>query len=214
MSKAIHKKILAKQSKENDTEANPKDLGFKPFKMFPLMFLAGMVMFSPIYLVFAFTDDSISPWVVIKWAAIIIGTFTFLLMVGIYLWEGLKEGRQETLRNIGVGFVILLMFTYWFWYAPASSETGTGGVTISNSSINNVEVKAVIERSNEATFLPLLLKNNTYLLESIELPNGSESSFSYCKINADTATECEDGKGISYDVKLNWYESGISYDSN
>lgn len=185
-----------------------------PIKFFVLMFIAGMVMFSPIYLVFAFTDDSISPWVVIKWAAIILAIFMLLTLVADYLWEGLKEDRQETLRNIGVGFVILMMFTYWFWYAPSSSETGEGGVTISNSSINNVEVRAVIERSNDSTFLPLFLQNNTYLLESITLPNGSESSFTYCKISADSATECEDDKGKPYDVKLNWYESGISYDRN
>src|SRR5690606_31651164 len=111
--------------------------------------------------------------------------------------------------KIGAGLVVLLILTYWFWYAPASSGTGTGEVNLFTGDSENYRVKAKIERSSDAAFMPLLFQQHKYSVESVTWPNDGTTHFTYCYLEKEGRHDCTDDEGNKYEAELEWYSEDV-----
>lgn len=117
---------------------------------------------------------------------IILGTFgggyiiviiIFLLLIAFMIWRTVKyfkkkaeQGKlkQSLLTTFGIIFVIIIGLTIPFHYMPSEGKVFTkANFTFKNTFITNDDVKEIIERYNDASFMEKIQMRSDPFIETL-----------------------------------------------
>lgn len=141
---------------------------------------------------------------------ILIPTFIWIFVIEPFWWDKMSGKSQETIRNWGIGLLLLTVFIL----APSgmvggSNWSGEGTVNLFPDSADskNYRLTADIEVNTKWWW------QKDYVINSVEWPNGGNSSFSDCVISSSN-TSCSDDEGRDWIIEVEEAPESASYSDN